>query len=68
MRELRCSHRNTGRQRVTAAPKTTHRINVRCEARMAAASIEYLLGSIRAATLTAKQLRQRAEVEIIICR
>src|SRR5882724_8615707 len=39
----RCNHRNTGRRRVTVTPNTTHRMNSRCNARIAAANAEYTL-------------------------
>src|SRR6266849_449608 len=42
-KQPRCNHRNTGRRRVTVTPNTTHRMNSRCNARIAAANAEYTL-------------------------
>src|SRR5882724_11715397 len=39
----RCTHRNTGRRRVTVIPNTTQRMNSRCNARITAANAEYTL-------------------------
>ena len=42
-KQPRCNQRNTGRRRVTETPNTTHRMNSRCNARIAAANAEYTL-------------------------
>src|SRR5712692_4700285 len=39
----RCNQRNPGRRRVTATPNTTHRMNSKCNTRIAAANAEYTL-------------------------